>query len=248
MVLPIYFSIFLQIICAVHAIKTMRYQWLWIILIFSFVGCAIYFIVEVLPDLRTVSDHVALGAKSIVVPDHKIKKMLMELEETDTVKNRLELAHAYMERKQFKEAIQVLDVCRTGTHKDDPEVLGQIAYANFSVGDYVKTKEALLAMPKAPQKFDNQECHLLYTMTLQKLGEKNEALADYERLIPSYIGEQARCRYALFLKESGKGEEARKIFEQIVKKCNLSPAFYRRDNKIWFETSKNELKTGTQRV
>ena len=109
---------------------------------------------------------------------------------------------------------------------------------------YRKTKEILLTMKGAPQKFENQGARLLYAVSLQKLGEKNEALKEYETFLPAYVGEEARCRYALFLKELGRGEDAKKIFELIVKKCKISPPFYRKENKTWFETAQNELKNG----
>ena len=44
------YGIVFQVLCAVHCVKTGRQNyWLWIILMFSLVGCLVYFIVEMLP-------------------------------------------------------------------------------------------------------------------------------------------------------------------------------------------------------
>ena len=46
-------AVVVQIVCLVHVFKTGRpYWWFWVILLGSVVGCTVYFIVEILPDLR----------------------------------------------------------------------------------------------------------------------------------------------------------------------------------------------------
>jgi len=44
-------SIVLQVICAVHAVKTgRRLTWVFIICVFPLIGCTVYFITEMIPD------------------------------------------------------------------------------------------------------------------------------------------------------------------------------------------------------
>ncbi|HEW98725.1 MAG: hypothetical protein DRR16_06130 [Candidatus Parabeggiatoa sp. nov. 3] len=46
-------SLLIQIAFAIHVVKTGRDRmWLWIILIFSVLGCVVYFFAEILPELQ----------------------------------------------------------------------------------------------------------------------------------------------------------------------------------------------------
>ena len=200
---------------------------------------------EVLPDLRGTVDDLTTAVQGVVVPSHKITQLKEELDLCDSVKNRLALARAYMDCRQYPQATETLKVCRDGWHGDDPEVLSLMAQSFFCQEDYLKSKETLLSLDRAPQKFSRQEDHLLYAVVLQKLGEKEAALKEYETLSQSYVGEEARCRHALFLKSLGRTDEAQKIFAAIIKNCKISPPFYRQEHKQWLETAQKELKAGS---
>ncbi|MDE2009840.1 MAG: hypothetical protein KGJ09_07160 [Candidatus Omnitrophica bacterium] len=245
MYIPFYISLIFQVACAIHALKNGKPQWLWIIILFPVIGCLVYLGMEVLPYLRPMTDSVAANATNLV-PAFTINKLKAELEVCDTVKNRLTLAAAYAGAKQYDQALEVLGPCRKGPYGTDAVVMGQFAECHFQKGEYQSSKECLLAISGSSKKFENQKLHLLYAKVLEKLGDKEAALKEYEALMQYFVGEEARCQYALLLKEDGRTQEARNIFEAIVKKRRISPPFYRSEQRTWFNIAQNELNAGVR--
>lgn len=242
MYIPFSLTIIIQVICAVHAYRNGKYFWIWIILFFSIIGCAIYFFVEVLPELQPAANRAASGATDVIAPQHKINKLKEQLEVSDTLENRIALGEAYIGRKQFDEAITTMLPYRSKPHGDDPELVEKLAYAYFAKQDYAASKDVLKDAKNSLGKFENQRVHLLYTISLQKLNETDAALQEYEKLMEYAMGEEVRCRYALLLQSKGKDDEAQKIFKDIIQKCKISPPFYRKEHKTWLEAAEKALK------
>lgn len=242
--IPITLSILLQVFCAVHAVKNGRAQyWLWIILFFSVVGCLVYLIVEVLPDMWHSVDTVRSSVKNVVVPHHEISRLQGELDLCDSLTNRLALAEAYLDKKRYYDAVQTVEPALGGINKDDIGLLRCAAHAYFGHDNLPKAKECLLKIRSAAAKFADQEDHLMLAIVLQKMGETEAALKEYAELSLGYTGEEARCRYALFLQDLGRIEEAQKLFAQTVRNCKISPPFYRREHRQWLATATKEIES-----
>jgi hypothetical protein len=73
------------------------------------------------------------------------------------------------------------------------------------------------------------------------LGETDAALEEYARLIKFFSGAEALCRYAMLLKRIGREQEAKTIFEKIVKDARLSPKFYQKEQKEWINMARKEI-------
>jgi len=82
---------------------------------------------------------------------------------------------------------------------------------------------------------------LLLARVYEELGETDKALEEYAALERTFAGEEARCRYALLLKKTGNRDEARRIFNEIVKSVRLSPKFHQQAQKKWVGISKRNL-------
>ena len=91
--MPIFFilSIAVQVICGIHAVKTGRERWLYIIIFFSLVGCLIYFFVEFLPDLRhqPVTRKASSGLFKLLDPGRELRHLRDQLTRTDSINNRI---------------------------------------------------------------------------------------------------------------------------------------------------------------
>ncbi|MDH3689170.1 MAG: hypothetical protein OEU36_06770, partial [Gammaproteobacteria bacterium] len=64
-----------------------------------------------------------------------------------------------------------------------------------------------------------------------------EAIKEYEVLISSYPGEEARVRYALLLKRQGRTERAQALFKETLTRARRSPKYYRSREKEWIQTA-----------
>ena len=52
-------------------------------------------------------------------------------------------------------------------------------------------------------------------------------------LATSYPGAEAGARYAQLLKSQGRGEEARKVAQEMLEAARIAPSHYRRAQREW---------------
>ena len=243
----IYFSgsllFIMGIFFAVHAVRTGRQQWLWIILFFPVAGWIIYFFTNVLPDLqnsKTVRD-----AGDIIVqkinPSGRLKKLKDQLSFSDTIDNRLLLAQEYVNVGSYQEAVDLYQTCLEGAHEDEPYIIFDLANALYLNQSFKEAKKRLQYIKNNHKNYKNKNVSLLLAKTHESLDETSKALAEYHELVKVFPGEEARCRYALLLKKTGNDEEARQIFQGILTGAKRSPGYYRRNQKKWINIAKQNL-------
>src|SRR4029078_13192941 len=104
-----------KVACILHVMRGNRNMtWIWLILIFPIGGPLIYFIVEILPDLKCRGRGPTGGVLNLRLPQNPTKviaRLTEELEFTNTVEKRVQLAHAYAAAGRFPEAIETISAC-----------------------------------------------------------------------------------------------------------------------------------------
>ncbi|HUT90874.1 MAG TPA: tetratricopeptide repeat protein [Thermoguttaceae bacterium] len=236
--------IVLQVICAVHALKTGRaYWWLWIILLLPGIGGLVYFFAEMLPDLQRSSTvrRVGIDLVTVVDPGRSLRRLEEEVEVADTVRNRRSLARGYLRAGRYDEAVELLRSCLKGVFEGDVGLSLELAYALFLSGAYEEAKQRLEQLDEAELGIRAPERNLLYARTLEQMGDVDAALGQYERIVRQSSGEETRCRYALLLEKAGQTEKAREAFGEIVRRARRSPRYYRRAQKPWIDVAKQHL-------
>jgi len=236
--------IVLQAICAVHALRTGRaYWWLWIILFLPGIGCLVYFVAEMLPDLQRSSTVRRVGTDlvTIVDPGRSLRRLEEEMEVADTVTNRRALARGYLRAGRHEEAVELYRSCLKGVFADDVGLSLELAYALFLSGAYEEAKQRLEQFDEAELGIRAAERNLLYARTLEQTGDVDGALQQYERIVRQSSGEETRCRYALLLEKAGRTDQAREAFDEIVRRARRSPRYYRRVQKPWIDVAKQHL-------
>ncbi len=101
-------EILMQIYFAAHAIRTGKDRyWIFIILAFPVMGSLVYFIVEFLPDIRYSSQLKQTGSKlgKMINPGKHLRLLEEQTELSPSLKNKKELAQAYIESGLFDKAI-----------------------------------------------------------------------------------------------------------------------------------------------
>lgn len=236
-------SITAQVICGIHAVKTGRERWLFVIIFFSLVGCLIYFFVEILPDMRhePVARKAGSGLFKLLDPGRELRYLRDQLARADSISNRKALADGYVQAGLFKDAIDLYQTCLQGTYADDPAIMEGLSLAYFFQGDYTGAKKYLLRLKEIQGEKTPHEFKLLLARTYEGLGEQENALNEYNNLLRLHSGEEARCRYALLLKKVGRTQEAKSLFKAIVAETRIQPKFYRRAQKKWVELAKKEI-------
>lgn len=237
-------SLLAQIYFAVHAARTGRERWLFIIILFPLIGCLVYFIVEYLPEMQSDPKARSAGANlmRMLDPNRDIRRLEEQLERTDTPWNRFALGKAYMEAGRFDEAIPLLEKSMNGVPEEDAPAHEGLAFAHFFQGNVAEAKfhvDAALKNTKNPVK--PSEIRLLKARIHEKAGETMDALREYESLQGEYPGEEARYRYAMLLKQVGNTEKAETVFKQILDNARLSPPYYRKKQRRWISAARKEV-------
>jgi hypothetical protein len=245
--LPIFiFITILEIVCVIHAVKTGRtYPWVMVIVFLPLVGCIAYLIMELVPDLTTTrqAHTVKRGLKNMADPNRDFRERMREVELVGSADAKRRLAEEYMGRAMYTDAVELYRSTLTGIHKDDPVLLFGLARALLASGDGAGAQASLDALQSANPGYVSNEAHMVYARALEAQGQYKEALQEYKALTRTFPGEEARCRYALLPRTTGATDEARTVFQEVVKMLDGAPKHYRREQKGWGEIAKQNLAT-----
>jgi hypothetical protein len=227
-----------QVICIIHAVRTGRASWIWIILFFPLIGSIVYLATEVRGVGRG-GRKLAGQLADIVQPSRKLEALRAQLEHSPTVDNRLALADECARHKLYDEALELCGA--SGVHANDPEVLKKRASVQFEMGKPADAKATLERLFDAQPRERTPAMRLLFARIVETEGDSQATLAAYEAAIPGAIGDEVRCRYAQALERAGRRDDALAIYTRIVKGAAQSDARYRRDNREWIDSAKASL-------
>jgi len=228
---------------AVHAMKTGRSPWwLFILLFLPFIGSIAYVAVEIVPELfRTrAARQVGSGIGTMLDPDKEWRARMAQAELVDSVDSKRALAEECEKRGQWQDAIRLYQAAATGIFADDPAVLLGLARAQLGSGDAPACLETLHKLEEQGS-LRNQEAHLLLARALEATGHTAEALEEYEGVSRYYAGFEARSRYALLLLKQGSVEQARDLFQEIVRASSARPVVITQSDKEWIRVAKANL-------
>lgn len=237
-------SIGLQIACAAHAVRTGRpYYWIWIILATSYIGVAIYFFAELLPDLRNSpgSRRAAHKVLHTFDPERQRRMIRQRLEVADTVENRRTLAEECMRLGDHANAAELYRSVLKGVYATDATFLLGLAEAQSNGGDFAAARATLDTLYSANPTFRSSDAELLRARLLEAQGDIDTALEHYRVLASSYPGEEARFRYGALLKTQGRFADARGVFRDMLARARNAPRYYRKKEKDWIESAQREL-------
>ena len=233
-----------QIACAVHVIRTGRhYVWIYLVVFVPVVGMAAYIVVEILPELlhSRPARQAAAGIERTVNPGRRLRAALQRVQISPTTENKAALAAEYLLAGMPTEAIALYREALTGIHETDPGIMLGLARALFADQNFAMTQKQLEELLAAHPKLHSPEAHLLYARSLEEQGKNGAALAEYRALVLYFPGQEARCRYAMLLQRTGRGDEARRMFEEICQLVEYGPRHQRFMQREWYEAAKCAL-------
>ena len=238
-------TILLQIAFCVHAVRHGKeWYWLLFIILIPLLGCAVYFLTQVLPEIVQNRKLKQTGTALIntLDPQREVRRLEDELEAADTIDNRLALADACLQAGQIERAIELYERSLTGIHQDDTGIMTQLARATFMHQEYTRTKDLLEKVFRLQDTSKSYDAQLLYAQTLEALSLTEQAVQAYEDLRESYPGEEARVRYGLLLQKIGSHEQAQTLFKETMTRIKRAPRFYLKKEKQWIEIASENLK------
>jgi len=233
-----------DVLCIIHALRARQpYYWFMLILALPTIGAAIYFFMEILPDLQhsRAAREAASDIGRVLNPDKEIREATAALRLTDTAENRKRLAEALMTQQRHDEARTLYETALVGAHADDPALMLGLARAQFGQKDYAGVCATLDRLRELMPDFESADAHLLYARSREGMGDADGALVEYGALAGYYPGEEARCRYALLLQRLGHVDEAHAEFERLVASVETAPKTYFRAQRDWYNVAKSNL-------
>jgi hypothetical protein len=228
---------------AVHAYRTGRYFWIWILIFVPMVGSLIYLFAEYLPSVRAGRvklDQVGRRVVERINPAAEVRRLEDQVAINPSVDHRLELAAAYLRAGRTSEGLAMIRACMSGVHAEDPKVLSRAARALFEAGYIDEATDAMNRFSRAEPR-PTQEMRILRARMLEEVGEVDAALREYQ-LLTAGAGEEGRARYGLLLRRLGREAEADAVFDQIVRHARLSSGAYRREQKEWIDLAQREIR------
>jgi len=241
--LPSLLIVAVQVFFAVHCIRNGKPAWLFLIVFFPFIGSLIYLFVEYLPEMRArdTLGSTARRVKERINPAAEIQRLEDQVALSNSHVNRMALARAYLRVGRADDAIAVYRQSLVGMYADDPPLLFELAAAYHAVGHLDDARETYEQLRANASTMSND--HLLLSARIyQDAGDPEAAAREYQALLTRpVVGEEARCRYALVLKQLGRTSEAHALFDAIVRHARVSPGHYRKAQKPWIEIARREL-------
>lgn len=237
-------SVLLQIICAVHCVRSGRSQmWILIIVFFSVLGCLAYFVMEVLPGYggNRWFRAARAGAKQRLDPKGDLRRAEAQLDIADTVANRLAVADALAAMGDHAGAAKAYRDALSRTHGNDPRTRFKLAQALFESHE---DAQALAELDALPETFGTEleRRDYLRARILAHMGQSAEARRLFEGIIDRIPGDAARCHYAAFLLEQGDRWRAITVLEDVEKRAKRLDRLQRAQEGPMYKWAADQLK------
>ena len=224
-----YFAVPLQILAIIHAIKTGRRDWIYLLIFLPLFGALVYFYMEILPEISRGT--FLKNLQKYFLPKQQIKNWQQRVQISDTIANKLGLSNAYAEQKQYGKALELALNCLKGRYAEDPVIMLHVARLYFQSEQYAESLRYFdLAKSKPGNHFKIPEDEILYCRAQEGLGESQLAEEGYKRIIRIHHSLEARYSYGLFLKNEDRKIEAKQQFQSIRAEIKLLPKYLRKRN------------------
>ena len=216
---------------------------MYLIILVPVLGILIYVLVEVLPEIRysPTGRRASSQIAGMIAPTDNMTKLRERLALLDSVENRQLLARECVNVGEYQEAIELYTGCLKGIYKDDPQLMLELANANYLAERYPDAKNTFIRMREVHPDFRHAEGHLLFARTLEIMGEDGNALKEYKEVANYYPGEEANCRYALLLNKMGCRQEANEVFNKIVLRSRMRGRKNKSRDKQWIRTAQENV-------
>ncbi|NMH87879.1 hypothetical protein [Flavivirga algicola] len=208
-----YLIIALQVFCIYHLYKNRNpYYWFFIIFFIPVIGCVIYLITQVYNkrDAEKITNEIT----HIINPTKKVKDLEKQLQFSESYQNRVNLADAYLEIKDYNSAIPHYLEALEDSSQNDFYVIKQLIEAYFNIEDCEHVILYVERIKEHPE-FKKSRTQFLYGLALERVGKLEEAEENLKQIDVRYSFYDERLIYAKFLLSRNKKDEAKEILEDV---------------------------------
>ena len=236
-----YFILGLQAYCLYHAYKNRsNYYWFLIIFFIPLLGCIVYLVTQVInkKDVVSITEEIT----NIVNPSKKITELEQQLAFSNTFQNRINLADAHYQNKNFDNAILHYEKSLEGNFKDEPYTLNKLIKCYFETKNFDKV---ISYSKKINLEKDFKDTLYFYGLALEQKGLIEEAESNLIKIDIRYSNYKKRLEISNFYNRNNKKEKAKVILQEIISELtSMSKENFKKYKIIYTEAEKklNEFK------
>lgn len=209
-----YVVIALQAFCIYHVIKNNNsYYWIFLILFVPAIGSIVYLLTQVYT--KRDADKITSEITNIINPTKKIKDLEKQFAFSESYQTRVNLADAYLENKDYQNAILHYKEALDGNVQNDFYVIKNMVEAFYHIEDYRSILQYVEEI-KDHKEFTKSRTQFIYGLALEKEGRIDEAEENLKCIDIRFSFYNERLIYSQFLLGINKTEEAKEILESIV--------------------------------
>lgn len=235
-----------SILLCVHVVRTGREMyWLMIILFTMPLGGIVYLVAVVLPEVLGggTARKMAQAARDTLDPDREYREATLKARESPTVGNQMRLAVAASAMGRHEEAERLYAEAAQGIHAEDPTLLLGRARSLIELGHSGEALAILDTLESLGEEGRTPPAILARARALEALQRPGEADAAYQVAMARLPGLEAMARYACFLKNTGKMDEARVQLAEINRRSEAATAHFRKEARFWRDFAAQNLGT-----
>lgn len=176
-------------------------------------------------------------------PGRGYREKKRQVEMVGSVDSKRELAEESVKRGLYAEAIELYESAMQGPlGGSDPALLKGLGRARMLSGDGAGAEALFVKLKEVdPAAFD-ADAELDYARALALQGKNDAAVAQYEKVVARYPGEEARARFGLLLEQLGQTARAQALFAEILASVKGAPGYYRSRQREWASIARQHLK------
>ncbi len=232
-----YFILAFQGFCIFHLIKNRNeYYWLFLIIFVPVIGCVFYLITQVYSKNR--ANKIQENLTSIIVPSKKINELKKQLEFSETYQNKVNLANAYVEIKDYKNAISYYEEASKDTSQKTYHCKEQLVVCYYHIENYdlvISEAEKI----KQNIEFEKSDAQYIYALALKNKGRYREAETELRKIDQRYSNYDKRLVFAKFLIEQNKKTEAKEVLTEMFNEAkHMKPSNKRINRSVFVEVEK----------
>jgi len=240
-------SLLFSILMCVHVARSGReLYWMFIILIFQPVGGIVYGVVNVLPEIMggSTARRIKQTAQQKLDPTRAYRAAKDACDDSPTAGNRMRLAAAAFDLERYDEAEMLYREAAQGIHQDDPVLMLGRAQALVELGRYAEALPVLEALGEHGEKGRTPAAAIAMGRAFHALDQYTEADDAFLWASERMPGLEASARYACFLADTGRGDEAQVLVNDLDKRYAKTKSHFRAEAKHWRDLAAEHVRGG----
>jgi len=229
-------SLLFSITLCVHVVRTgQQMYWLMIILLFQPLGGLVYLIAIVAPEFLggAQAQKARQAARQALDPQREYREAGRAVDDTPTVANRARLAAAAAGLGKHAEAERLYAEALQGMYADDPQLLLGRANALIELDRAAEALPLLEGLSAQSPAARTPNVALAMGRAYHALGRHSEADTALRWAAAHLPGFEGMARYAVFLAQTGRKDEAREALAEIDKRLAKTHSHFRKEARGW---------------